>query len=625
MPRPRPAVGRAGPGWTQAGAEVAPVQQGERPAPTATQRRPRAAPGRPTSGRPRTGGSAGPSRSARATTASAARRGELSPTARSKYDTASTATAMPVAARALAVSCAAHGADRGEHQRRRRPTPRPKADGAARVQPGRRPGPARSSRPSRPRWRRSARTSAAASGACRPTTPAPSSSARPASSSARVCRTTVRSHQDRDQHPAERGHLEHGDRRRGWTGRRSRPYSGDQRRRRVDRLGGRAPRRRRSGRAPTVAAAELAADAASTSSQTGSRTRSRRSGQPQAASGQCRYARQRGPDCRARSAAGTAPRASAAGWSGCRRRARSAARARPPSAAVSTSQTTRASARAGRARPGRRVQAGRRRSASSAATEVRVRCRSSASVPVSTVRPARMMRHPVAQRLDLGEDVARQQHGAAARRATSSMHSRNTSSISGSRPDVGSSRTSSSTSEASAATSATFCRLPLEYVRALLGRVELEPLEQLARGAVVEPAAQPAEQVDHLAAGEVRPQRRRRRARRRAAGAGPRRRARGRRRAAAPCRRPGAAARAAPGSSWTCRRRWARGSRAPRPRDAQVEPVQRPGGPERLDQALDGDDRPEVLDAGRATGGGSCGGHAFDRTLHSELCEGTES
>ena len=46
---------------------------------------------------------------------------------------------------------------------------------------------------------------------------------------------------------------------------------------------------------------------------------------------------------------------------------------------------------------------------------VRVRCRSSVSVPVSTVRPSRMMRHPVAQRLDLGQDVAGQQHRAAPR------------------------------------------------------------------------------------------------------------------------------------------------------------------------------------------------------------------
>ena len=48
---------------------------------------------------------------------------------------------------------------------------------------------------------------------------------------------------------------------------------------------------------------------------------------------------------------------------------------------------------------------------------------------------------------------------------TSAMQSWNTVSINGSRPDVGSSSTNSSTSAAKAATSATFCRLPLLYVR----------------------------------------------------------------------------------------------------------------------------------------------------------------
>ena len=41
----------------------------------------------------------------------------------------------------------------------------------------------------------------------------------------------------------------------------------------------------------------------------------------------------------------------------------------------------------------------------------------------------------------------------------------------------------------------------------LLGRVELEALQELGAALLVEAAAQPAEQVDHLAAGEVRPQR----------------------------------------------------------------------------------------------------------------------
>ena len=119
----------------------------------------------------------------------------------------------------------------------------------------------------------------------------------------------------------------------------------------------------------------------------------------------------------------------------------------------------------------------------STAIDVRVRWRSSASVPVSTVRPARMMRHAVAQRLDLGEDVAREQHGAALAAHLARCSRWKTASISGSRPDVGSSRISSSASEASAATSATFWRLPFEYARPFLRRVELEALEQLGAAA----------------------------------------------------------------------------------------------------------------------------------------------
>ena len=42
------------------------------------------------------------------------------------------------------------------------------------------------------------------------------------------------------------------------------------------------------------------------------------------------------------------------------------------------------------------------------------------------------------------------------------MHAWNTDSMSGSRPEVGSSSSNSCTSEASAATMATFCRFPLE-------------------------------------------------------------------------------------------------------------------------------------------------------------------
>ena len=83
------------------------------------------------------------------------------------------------------------------------------------------------------------------------------------------------------------------------------------------------------------------------------------------------------------------------------------------------------------------------------------------SVPVCTVRPCRMM-------------LTRSQSASASARMwlesrtvrpwarTSRMYSWNTASMSGSSPEVGSSRISSSASEASAATSATFCRFPFE-------------------------------------------------------------------------------------------------------------------------------------------------------------------
>ena len=54
--------------------------------------------------------------------------------------------------------------------------------------------------------------------------------------------------------------------------------------------------------------------------------------------------------------------------------------------------------------------------------------------------------------------------------------------------------------------SATFWRLPFEYVLDFLRGVELEPFDQVVSFRRVEVAAEPAEVVDDLAAGEVRPQ-----------------------------------------------------------------------------------------------------------------------
>ena len=92
---------------------------------------------------------------------------------------------------------------------------------------------------------------------------------------------------------------------------------------------------------------------------------------------------------------------------------------------------------------------------------VRVRWRRSESVPESTIRPARTMLTRSAavstsDRMWLDSRTVRP----SAR--TWVRCSWNTFSINGSSPEVGSSRTSSGTSDAKAATSATFCRLPLE-------------------------------------------------------------------------------------------------------------------------------------------------------------------
>ena len=138
--------------------------------------------------------------------------------------------------------------------------------------------------------------------------------------------------------------------------------------------------------------------------------------------------------------------------------------------------------------------------------EVRVRWRRSASAPLSTVRPARMI-------------VTRSQSASTSLRMwldsstvvplcrSSSMASRNAASISGSRPDVGSSRMSSSAPGRERRDQRHLLPVALGVGAGLAGRVEVEPLQEQVLALAVQPAAQPAEQVDHLAAGQVRPQR----------------------------------------------------------------------------------------------------------------------
>src|SRR5437867_9258395 len=141
----------------------------------------------------------------------------------------------------------------------------------------------------------------------------------------------------------------------------------------------------------------------------------------------------------------------------------------------------------------------------SAVIEVRVRWRSSCRVPLCSVRPNRMMlrrsqRASTSARMWLESSTVRPWA------LTSRMQSWKTASIKGSRPDVGSSRSRSSASEASAATRPTFWRFPLGVHARLLGRIELEALEKLVPPPPVEVAAEPTEEIDDLSAAEVRPQ-----------------------------------------------------------------------------------------------------------------------
>ncbi len=96
-----------------------------------------------------------------------------------------------------------------------------------------------------------------------------------------------------------------------------------------------------------------------------------------------------------------------------------------------------------------------------AVTDERVRWRRSSSVPDSTARPPRMIvtvSQTFSTSLRMWLDSSTEVPAALASRTCSV----NTASMRGSRPDVGSSSTSRSTWETNAATSATFCRLPLE-------------------------------------------------------------------------------------------------------------------------------------------------------------------
>ena len=130
--------------------------------------------------------------------------------------------------------------------------------------------------------------------------------------------------------------------------------------------------------------------------------------------------------------------------------------------------------------------------------------RISPRVPTSTMRPARMMlmrSHSLStsDRMWLDSRIVRPWS------LSSRAMSENTASMSGSRPAVGSSSRNTS-ARRQGCDERDLLPVALGVAAALLGRVEVEALEQRGATVLVEVAAQPAEQVDDLAAGEVRPQ-----------------------------------------------------------------------------------------------------------------------
>ena len=134
------------------------------------------------------------------------------------------------------------------------------------------------------------------------------------------------------------------------------------------------------------------------------------------------------------------------------------------------------------------------------------RCLSSSSRPDSTVRPSLMMvteSHRRSTSAMTWLDMSTVRPWPAAYRTAST----NTSAWSGSSPEVGSSRITRSHGAASAATSMTFCRLPLELGADRFTRIQAEGLDEVGLARPVAPAAQGGEGIEGLRPRECGPQR----------------------------------------------------------------------------------------------------------------------